>query len=155
MWLAPLVHHGTRWLKAERNARYRATRRQQTSRRTTDCTGNHDVMARQVRPWAAKPVEVRAPSSALCSFRCCPLALLGTDFYPVLVHRPAVSLQASPHTRSPSCSCASLRPSWSTYGGTSTLKIAPMLGAQEKGGPGAAIPTQARRAQFAFLRPAM
>jgi len=33
------------------------------------------------------------------------------------------------HTRSPSCSCASLRSSWSTCGGTSTLKIAPMLGA--------------------------
>ena len=37
-----------------------------------------------------------------------------------------------PHTRSPSCSCASLRSLWSAYGRTFTCKIAPMLGAQQK-----------------------
>jgi len=34
-----------------------------------------------------------------------------------------------PHTRSPSCSCASLRSLWSACGGTCTRKSAPMLGA--------------------------
>lgn len=38
-----------------------------------------------------------------------------------------------PHTRSPSCSCASLHSLWSAYGGTFTHKIAPMLGAPKKG----------------------
>src|SRR5208337_2274777 len=38
----------------------------------------------------------------------CPLALFGIAFYPVLVHRPTASIHASPHNRSPSCSCASL-----------------------------------------------
>ena len=37
------------------------------------------------------------------------------------------------HTRSPSCSCASLRSLWSARGGTFTHKSAPMLGAQENG----------------------
>lgn len=45
-----------------------------------------------------------------------------------------------PHTRSPSCSCASLRSLWSAYGGTSARKIAPMLGAHAQAplvsGPG-------------------
>ena len=31
---------------------------------STDCTGNHDVMARQVGPWMAKPAIVKALSSA-------------------------------------------------------------------------------------------
>ena len=37
-----------------------------------------------------------------------------------------------PHTQSPSCSCASLRLLWPTYGRTSTSKIAPMLGAHNR-----------------------
>ena len=37
------------------------------------------------------------------------------------------------HTRSPSCSCASLRSLWPARGGTFTHKSAPMLGAQEIG----------------------
>lgn len=44
-------------------------------------------------------------------------------------------LTLPPHTRSPSCSCASLRSLWSAYGGTFTHKIAPMLGAHEKAPP--------------------
>ncbi len=40
-----------------------------------------------------------------------------------------------PHTRSPLCSCASLRSLWSTHGGTLTHKIAPMLGAPKKDPP--------------------
>ena len=41
------------------------------------------------------------------------------------------------HTRSPACSCASLRSLWSTHGRTCTAKSVPMLGAQEKGAEGA------------------
>jgi hypothetical protein len=37
------------------------------------------------------------------------------------------------HTRSPSCSCASLRSLWPARGRTCTPRSAPMLGAQEKG----------------------
>jgi hypothetical protein len=45
---------------------------------------------------------------------------------------PRLRSALPPHTRSPSCSCASLHSPWSAYGRTCTSKIAPMLGAQRK-----------------------
>ena len=82
----------------------------------------------------------------------CPLALIGTALYPVLVHRPMVSLHAPrpsrafkraggsaakaarfhpPHGWSPFRSCASLRSLWPAHERTCTSKIAPLLGAHE------------------------
>ena len=48
----------------------------------------------------------------------CPLALLVCGSYLVPVHRFAVRSTLSRHTRSPWCSCASLRLPWPTYGRT-------------------------------------
>ena len=72
----------------------------------------------------------------------CPLALVGTAFYPVLVHRPAVSLHAS----SPR-SVALMQLRFASFAVTSLRrdshpKSAPMLGAQkEEGREASSAPT--------------
>src|ERR1700741_2997340 len=37
-----------------------------SGRTTTDCSGDHEVMARQVRPWLAKPAPDEAPRVRVC-----------------------------------------------------------------------------------------
>ena len=59
-----------------------------------------------------------------------------------------------PHTRSPLCSCASLRLLWPTHGRTFTSKIAPMLGAQRKGRLAPALLVTAGLRQPVLLQPA-
>src|SRR5689334_10210218 len=51
------------------------------------------------RLWGSPSNSIHEPSSILSSAVCCPLALSGSAFYPVLVHRLVVSLHAfSPHS---------------------------------------------------------
>ena len=63
---------------------------------------SHEARSPQVRTrsFPAQPPDLRRLSLDHKSFaECCPLALLGTASYPVLVHRLAVSLHASfPHS---------------------------------------------------------
>src|SRR5690606_16093104 len=48
---------------------------------------------------------------------------------------PRLRSPLPPHGRSPFRSCGSLRSGWSPFGGTSTRKTAPMLGAQDEKAP--------------------
>ena len=71
-------------------------------------------------PWSwvmgASRSVARSPWSASPSIRCLSIG-------------PQLRSTLPPHTRSPSCSCASLRPLGPAYDGTYSRKSAPMLGA--------------------------
>ncbi len=83
-------------------------------------------------PMPVRPNDMHRPDDHNCFAESCPLALIGTAWYPALVHRPAASLHA-PHGRSHFRCCASLRSPWSTYERAFTSKRAPVSGAHKKG----------------------
>jgi len=96
----------------------------------------HEARSPQVRTYSftAQPPDLRHHALIQESFAVFgPLALLCSAFYPLLAYRHACLRSKLPsHTRSPSCSCASLRLLRSIRDGTCTRRSAPILGAPKK-----------------------
>src|SRR5690606_23431991 len=105
----------------------------------------HKARAPQVRtpPFSTRPPDLRRrPLTTRASRSLARSPWSAPPRIRLLYAGPWMRSTRPSHSRSPFCSCASLRLSWSTFAGTCTPKVAPMLGApkQQRGYDQASYP---------------